>query len=200
MKNIDGFWWPDGDRDAHRLIPGMLAGSLPMVLSIVKRREFVLQAGGNAGFYPLSLAAHFGHVLTYEPDAANFECLVRNRADRDVRNVVARNKALGEADQTVGLSRVDGNSGTGFVSGPGDVAMETIDSLHLLRCDLLWLDVNGYELQVLAGADFMLARLKPVVVIAETSTSDGAARSFLKDRGYRIAATVPARDYIMVPS
>ena len=45
--------------------------------------------------------------------------------------------------------------------------MATLDSLSLGAVDLLKIDVEGYEYEVLLGAEKLVRRLRPVVVVEQ---------------------------------
>jgi len=62
----------------------------------------------------------------------------------------------------------------------GDVVMCTIDSLNLEKCDLIHLDIEGYEGKALLGAANTIQKFKPVIIIERNS---GA--SYLESLGYR---------------
>jgi FkbM family methyltransferase len=193
-----GILWPDGDVEAHMVMPRMLAVALPTVLSFAARRGLALQAGGNAGLYPLALAEHFDEVITFEPERENFDCLVHNVGSR--QNIRAYCTALGAVNGSVGISKIAGNSGTPRICGPGNIPMIRIDDLALSRCDLMWLAVNGYQLNALMGAASTIETCRPTIVIAERHDDDGGARLWLAGKRYREAAVVPLRDSVMVPA
>ena len=124
----------------------------------------VVDVGANIGYFTLlaaSLVGPSGQVLAVEPWPANFAVL-----DRCItRNSLAQVRALefglageagvgriGQADQTVFNNR------TASMVGPGQMPVEvrTLDDCiaewGLERIDLLKMDVYGYELQILRGA------------------------------------------------
>ena len=45
----------------------------------------------------------------------------------------------------------------------------TIDQLELPVCDLIWLDVEGYEGEVLTGAQETIDRTSPFLIVVETA-------------------------------
>jgi hypothetical protein len=47
----------------------------------------------------------------------------------------------------------------------GSVPVLRVDDLGLVRCDLLWFDVEGFELQAVIGAEQTIARGRPVIVV-----------------------------------
>lgn len=140
---------------------------IDMVSRYVVGFDTVLQAGGCLGVFPQRLAESFARVVTCEPDPDNFAAMATNVK---ATNVERHQVALGDHRETVGLSkfRRDGKShhhaGIVHVSGPGDVPMIRIDDLGL-TVDAIMLDVEGYELPALKGAQQTIARSRPVLAL-----------------------------------
>lgn len=61
----------------------------------------------------------------------------------------------------------------------------TIDSLALPRLDLLKIDVEGMELEVLAGASATIGRCLPIIVVEHLKSPVGTLRETLVSHGYR---------------
>lgn len=130
-------------------------------------RRVVVQAGGNQGMYPRLLSDMFETVYTFEPDPVNFHCLVAN-CQRD--NIIKINAALGYKHEMVSIS-VDRFVDWDTNYGVRDVVKKesshiptfTIDDLDLKYCDLIMLDVEGYELNILKGANKTLEKFNPII-------------------------------------
>lgn len=131
-----------------------------------EERNVVIQAGGNMGMYPRLLADMFKTVYTFEPDSLNFHCLVAN-CQRE--NIIKINAALGFDHQLVTIQNSwadwEVNFGVRSVVPMKNSIVPTfsIDDLGLTECNLIMLDVEGYELNVLKGAVNTLEKFKPVV-------------------------------------
>ena len=138
----------------------------------------------------MALARKFETVLTVEPDAANYEALTCNI--RAFPNLKHKRVAFG-AD--VGSGSIDvhqqGNIGAHQVIAGADFSIITIDSLEVDDCDLLQLDIEGYEHFALLGATKTLAKCKPVVVLelkglgTKHGYTDHDTMNFLADFGYK---------------
>lgn len=140
---------------------------LEEVLGMVSGRRAAVQAGGNLGVFPKYLAAHFETVYAFEPEPELFEMMSRNAPER---NIVKLQAALGVERQLVGMSRVrrqkdggDSHEGITHVSGEGVVPTLRVDDLGLQACDLLYLDIEGYELYALRGAAETIKRCRPLI-------------------------------------
>lgn len=140
--------------------------ALEAVIDLVPRRRLAFQAGGSLGIWPKRLAASFESVFTCEPDEANVAKLRANAPEKNIRIFPV---AIGDRGGSVGLSteRRDGkpnaHEGCPHVQGSGAIPMMAIDDFDLLSCDLVYLDVEGYELHALKGAAATLHRCRPVV-------------------------------------
>ena len=183
-----GLWWPKYDRICRPSI----AADLPDLVAFAgmcPQNRVVVQAGGNVGVWPKNYAKFFGQVYTYEPDKWNWECLRRNVTEP---NVFTFNAALGAAPGRVSIQAVIDNCGANF-GVPGDeVEVVTIDALELQTCDLIQLDIEGFELEALKGAERTLLRCSPLVILEQKGhterygTTDSQVNAWLKQRDYQI--------------
>lgn len=202
MMQHDGFYWPAGDDHCHKVIHGE-TGDIDEALAFVNRFDVAVQAGGNVGVWAALMAQRFKTVWTFEPDPANYACLVEN-VPANVRHM---NAGLGNKADKVGMKLFPDNCGAHYVSGSGDIEIVTIDSLNLPACGYLCLDVEGYEPKALHGAVATIERFRPVIQMEEKGLSEryygirsGAAERWLvREHGYHIAKRV-RKDVILVPN
>jgi FkbM family methyltransferase len=165
VKQIDGLWWPDFDARCRNAVVSECAAAMPVVLPLVKEKRVCVQAGGNVGVYPLALAKVFDHVITFEPDADNFDCLAENVA---LENVILNYAALGATAGMCGILRIDTDNCGSHKTLPGTVVpVQTIDSLSLDQCDLIWLDIEGAEADAIQGALATIEKFSPIIVLEE---------------------------------
>lgn len=156
----DGLLWPAGDNRCRRKVLGSCDG-MDVAIGYCRNKEIVVQAGGNGGIWPRRLSGIFKSVYTFEPDYDNFTALAYNTAG--LKNVFRFQAALGDKIDFVDLYRYPDNNGAHYVDGAGIVPVTTIDSLGLKACDLIYLDVEGYELHALKGAKFTINKFFPVI-------------------------------------
>jgi len=137
------------------------------VVDFCEHRRVAVQAGGNLGIFPKFLATQFHTVYTFEPEPELFEHLCLNAPER---NIIKFQAALGCKRETVFISRQRRDSsgrksheGIAHVAGPGPIPTLQVDDLGLDVCDLLYLDVEGYELYALQGARETILRCQPVI-------------------------------------
>lgn len=130
------------------------------ISSFVNQKNVIVQAGGNAGYYVKQYADIFKEVYTFEPEPVNFYCLCQNA---DSPNVFKYQACLGDTRNLVSMAIKEKNRGKNFVKGVGNIPTLLIDDLNLNVCDLIHLDIEGYELFALKGAKETIKRCKPVV-------------------------------------
>lgn len=156
---------------------------------IVQRNWTCLDVGANLGIVTLAMAqlVPLGQVLAFEPDPESFVALRKTLDAAAHENVRAQQWAIGE-DNMRGTIVEDPKfrSSTHFMPAPeGKNGMHSIDSMKLLRCDLIKIDAEGSELEVLAGAKETLAKHRPLCIIEFNSFAfmtyrDMTPRSVLK--------------------
>jgi hypothetical protein len=137
------------------------------ILPYVKNKKVMIQAGGNCGFLLSRFIEHFNIIYTFEPDPVNFYCLNQNITSS---NVIKMQCCVGNTPTPVltqQLIRPNHPHDTGgvHVSGLGYTPTIIIDNLNLPECDLIQLDVEGYELNALLGAINTIKKYKPVLCI-----------------------------------
>lgn len=172
IHDRDGWSWPISDIECwdHMIkypnVPELLS-------SYVKNKGVVLQAGGNCGFYIKQYANIFNTVYTFEPDPLNFLCLSLNC---DTDNVIKFQSCLGNEKKLYTLEVNDNNVGcthiyndremhpkTKYLTSP--IPTLTIDDLELPSCDLIHLDIEGFEYFALLGGIKTINRCRPVICI-----------------------------------
>lgn len=198
----DGWWWPKADTEAWVAIRGEV-GDIEEIMNYVKGRECVVQAGGNCGMWPKRYAALFKNVHTFEPDETNRTCLLRNVTEG---NVSIWPCAVGNAREGVTMEiRWDVNRGANRIIPGGVIPMMRIDDLELSSCDLIQLDVEGFEHQAVVGALKTIKKFKPTVVLElkghgeHYGHTDRDTIELMESLGYSLARVIRT-DHIFVPA
>ncbi|WP_439814677.1 FkbM family methyltransferase [Zavarzinia sp. CC-PAN008] len=154
----------------------------PLVRRLVPADGIVVDVGAHAGQYTklFARAAARGQVLAFEPGSYARRILEGAVAWNNLRNVEILPLALGEGDGSAVLSvpvKARGSLGFGLSHiGPSDrpsiseeVATTSLDALwaarRLARLDLIKIDVEGYELSVLRGAQGVMRRFHPALIV-----------------------------------
>lgn len=191
-----GWLWPETDVGAAKVLFAH-AGDLTTVYKHCRNFDVVVQAGGNCGIWPRDLGEKFRIVYTFEPDPMNFRCLCANAP---AENIFKFNASLGFSHRTTSMKLRPDNVGAHQVEGDGDIPMLRIDDLALTACDLICLDVEGFEIKALMGGLETIGRFKPVIVVEDKGVSGpaGQVTSWLVNgMGYTVAEKV-AKDVILV--
>jgi FkbM family methyltransferase len=157
-----GFLWPEQDiRCAQYIFKSVR--DLHQIYDYCRKFEVVIQAGGNCGIWPRELGLRFQRVYTFEPCSINFRCLAANAP---AENIYKFNAALGERPGLLDLVRDPKNVGAHYIAKTsGQIPTMRIDDLALDTCDLVLLDIEGFEFQALSGGIETIRNFNPVVVV-----------------------------------
>lgn len=158
-----------GDADAIRYAQRDLS-TVDAAVQNTRRRDTVIQAGGNLGVFAKHLSSKFKRVLTFEPHPEIFRKMCANVPEQ---NVFLFQAALGSNHRGVSLSRsrrgrkenLPPHDGVTHVSGSGDTPTIRVDDLELDRVDLIILDLEGMELPALQGSVRTIERCRPVLMV-----------------------------------
>lgn len=167
VEGVEELLWVDSDTGAFgNMQDGPLFDWIQdskHFMSHVKNFNTVIQAGGNCGMYPRFYKNYFDKVYTFEPDSLNFYCLERNCQGEGFH---IYNGGLGNTNEKYAIRKPsESNVGMHYiVDTPGKIQMYKIDDLELEACDLIHLDVEGYESKALLGGIETIKKFKPVIV------------------------------------
>lgn len=157
----DGWVWPIEDISCWKYM--ISHPDLPQLISShVNDRQVCVQAGGNMGYYVKQYANLFDNVYTFEPEPINFFCLNQNVQEE---NVFKYQACIGYDRNLVNLKIKVLNRGKNHINGVGKIPTLRIDDLNLTICNLIHLDIEGFEFFALKGAVDTISRCKPVVVL-----------------------------------
>lgn len=148
---------------------------IELLAQVVRRGDFVLDVGANIGTHAVPLArmvSDSGRVFAFEPQRLVFQNLCANLAINALTNVYAYEAGVGKEPGWTRLPIFDPRQSFNFAavsmegheSGPLAQIM-TIDDLKLARCNLIKVDVEGMEVDVLAGAVATIERFRPVLFV-----------------------------------
>lgn len=184
----DGWYWPAKDMKCwpwlqnEKDLPNIISSHCP-------NKGVAVQAGGNCGFYPKLYGKIFKTVYTFEPDNLNFYCLSLNAS---APNIFKQQACIGDSRKLVELTNSKKNIGCYSIipENVGIIPTLMIDDLGLTSCDLIHLDIEGWELPALKGAEKTVSNHRPVIALEWMSHGErfGFKDSDLEDwlacRGY----------------
>lgn len=196
--------WPEKDTQLMRVISSH--EDMWRAFNYTSGMREVVQAGGACGVFPYYLAQNFDAVYTFEPDRINFDCLVENTRGLDL--IFPFNAAVGDTRDKQALWSLpheEENAGATQIKPGGHIPTMMIDDLNLQYCDLICLDLEGYELHALYGAISTIYRCSPVIMLESKGLDErcygiekGNAEKMLEHfYGYKVVEKVH-NDLIMV--
>lgn len=182
------------------------------LLGLAKKGDTVIDVGTNIGAVSLPFAQSVGiegKVISFEPHPVTHQKFLKNLSLNDFPQVIPLQKGLGDAKATFTISTIDEhNPGRNRILAESktekyevleqhQIEVETLDrvvaELQLQRVDLIKIDVEGFELKVLQGAEWVLKRYQPQLFIElddEHLQSQGSSAKelvfFLEERGYNL--------------
>ena len=167
-----------------------------------------LDCGANIGAYTVEWAnsmTGWGSVMAIEPQERVYYALAGNVALNNCFNAVAMHAAVGAENGVVmvpalnyltpssfgnlELRQQDGNEYIGQdvdYSAQNGVPVQkiAIDTLDLQRVDLIKLDIEGMEMEALAGAARTIERCQPIVLVETAKVEREELRGWLTQRDY----------------
>jgi len=165
------------DYIGHYIYFGFDDPSYHTLFSLCSQTSRVLDIGANIGWTALCLAgiASEGRVIGFEPDPVNFDRCQSNVERNDLKNIQVYSLALGDHPGSVPMEvRTPSNRGGNRIAPGVTTAGKMVEvmrlddflSTHPLdRVDLIKMDVEGFEVRVLRGAEKTLRLFKPTLFI-----------------------------------
>lgn len=171
------------------------------VLPHIHKGYTILDIGANIGSYTYAFnKVEDVTIYAFEPNPEVFECLVHNLQKFD--NIHLCNVAVGAKEGKVNVITPNDNIGMGYVEEGSEIQLVTIDHFYsdysINKCDFIKIDVEGYELEVLMGAEKTIDKYSPTLVIEinnATLERKGITRKdifdFLDKKGYTYTNIYP---------
>jgi FkbM family methyltransferase len=190
---------------AHRL-SWMGRTEITFLRSVVGRDSIVADVGANQGLYTLCLAriAVAGHVYAFEPDPELFRCLENNIRNNRLMNISAIRAAASDQSGILSLAVNALNRGDnrvskilGGASSTRQVQAVTIDEAVInTHLDVLKIDVQGFEIEVLLGAQETLKNNPRLTIelefwpygLRQSGHQPAELLDFLRDAGFRVTS------------
>jgi FkbM family methyltransferase len=167
------------------------AGTLHVMMHVLRAGDSFIDVGANVGLMTLfasRLVGASGRVYAFEPVPPTYQILESNLALNSVTNVRAEAIALGSASETRTIyERLDVNRGSAtLASSEGDterheIRVEKLDDIlaryAMAPVRAMKVDVEGWEIEVLRGAEGLLGSPDPPMLIVEHSLAHQAKHS-----------------------
>lgn len=192
IEKINGVWVPSNDVHIKEWKSGKPFTQNKCLTAFVehcktKNLKFnhILDIGAWVGTWSLAMNEFCGRVVAFEPDKVHYECLVKNVPE----DIETHQLAIGSEQKMISLSEDDFTQSKRVI-GEGIIPMVTIDSLGLEDIDLIKIDVEGYEMEVLKGAEETLKGVKYIMIELNSNTkkygsSNSKIEKHLKSLGFK---------------
>ena len=181
----------------------------------LNKESYCVDAGANLGFHTVQFGRYAKKVYAFEPQMIIFNQLCSNILFNDLNEIIIpyRN-ALGNTFEKKQLWNIEhedwvGNGahnwgGRGIIQenyGGEErinsnefreydiVEIITLDSVNIPKCDLIKIDIQGYEYYAFLGAQNLIQTNKPVILLENPINNDDCdikSRIHLKEIGYEI--------------
>lgn len=178
---------------------------LEQVRKLLVPNSVVIDAGANIGNHTLYFARVCGSsaVYAFEPMKYTFSILKRNVEINQASQVRCMNVALGARETMAALTKYSSanmGAATLVFDDRGSYEVTTLDSLSIGNVDLVKIDVEGTQLEVIAGAARLLQNQRPMLWI-ECRTRPPhdefpAVNERLTALGYRMRASLDHANFI----
>jgi FkbM family methyltransferase len=178
----------------------------PLLDSLIRPGDWVVDVGANVGHYTLRLSelvGREGRVFAFEPVPETFALLAANVRLSPYQNVTLLNAAVSSGFGVVGMSIPHFDTGltnyyearlSDATGGALSVVTVSLDALGLdRRIALVKIDAEGHEAPVLAGMRRLLEVHRPVLIV---ETGSQAVIDDLSSLGY-VAKRLPGSPNIL---
>ena len=209
IKLENGWNVPDGDTKMTRHLKTDLSPQNAeyeqrqrnTILENLPIKHTFVDVGANLGVWSITLMPHFEKVISYEPSSRNRECLRMNLGTKgEIRSVALSNfngeSAFHEEIKNCGNSKLWNE---GDIEGLYKVPVRKLDDEKIENCSLIKMDVQGYEWQVIQGAENLIETQNPWIAF-EVSADVDVICKFLEDKGYDMIDNKSKRLFIYAPT
>lgn len=208
MKLMHNGWYvPEDDKKITRVLENDADKSSPsyegkyreQILEHIPNKRTFIDVGANVGIWSFPFIGKFQKVVGYEPSKQNIECLKANVLDK----IEIREKAVANFEGTADFHQAGKNCGDGKLCRPGVGASYTVpvvklDNENLSDIDLIKIDVQGWEYEVLLGAEEIIKNQRPWVIFEVNQDIDKCCK-FMEDLGYETLYTKSKRVFLWAP-
>jgi FkbM family methyltransferase len=188
---------------------------IALELLALRRRHYgdgvlAIDCGANIGVHTIEWAkamGGWGTVLAIEAQERIYYALAGNIAINNCFNALALHAAVSSEPGTMkipnpnylvpatfGSLELRQRSNSEFIGQPisytentAEISTVALDDFNLPRVDFIKLDVEGMEMEALAGARKTVETCRPILLIEKIKTDATQLGTWLKDRGYVIA-------------
>lgn len=171
---------------------------LALIKAVFPLGGIFVDIGANVGNHSLYVARFLSpaRVIPFEPNPKAYRLLLVNAGLNGVAGLFdLRHLGLGLSDRSEGGYGMDWRDrnlgGAQMHAGEGTLRVERGDDLlEGVRPDLIKIDVEGMEMQALAGLDQTVARARPWLFVEVDNANIAAFEAWAAARGYTVEQTL----------
>lgn len=201
----------DPIQKSHRAGAFYEAGDLAAIQALLPDAAHILDVGANVGNHALFFARHgAARVTVIEPNPLALAPLVANVVLNGLQEIIALDAlgvglgasseggfAMKRHDRNLGATRMKRGQGGALAVHPGDALFPDASF------DLVKIDVEGMELEVLAGLEATVARCRPLLFCEVAEAHEPAFQAWCAARDYDLRQTfrhgAGNRNFLMSP-
>jgi FkbM family methyltransferase len=183
-----------------------------LMINELKQDMVCIDLGSNIGYYAViqsNMIGESGKIFAIEPSPVNFPILKSNLENQKKNNFLAYNIAIGDKNEEMEFI-ISSKSNWSKIRmnnekiNPEDkiikIAVKTLDSFvkenNITKIDILRMDVEGFEYNILLGANEVLEKFKPKLFIEIHKMYLGKEKTCqifneLKNKEYEIKYYIP---------
>jgi FkbM family methyltransferase len=162
----------------------------------VKSGDVIADVGANLGIYVIVLGKKASKVIAFEPHPKSFEMLEKNVELNQLNNVILIKKPVSDSKKKVLLdlscasivSEIASSDVLEKVTDNNSLETESIDLDTALamesKLDWLLIDVEGSEVNVLNGAEMIIKKFAPKIIIEVRVNCLDEVSAILTSKGY----------------
>ena len=170
MKLVKGWWLPDTDTHFEHYIKdgGYQTIHRNTILNhIIMNKhhlESCIDVGSHVGFWSKDFTKIFKHVYAFDPISDVRDCYVKNIT---TDNYTLYPYGVGSEEKNIKVSYYPEETGNTHASEEGnlDIQVKRLDSFDMNTIDYIKIDAEGYEIEVVKGAQKIIERDKPFIHI-----------------------------------
>ena len=193
IEKVNGFWVPRNDIHFEQWQSGAPFTQNKCLNKFLEYCDFqskkfntVIDVGAWCGTWAKAMEPYAKRIIAFEPDSTHFECLERNCTI----NCVPRKEAVGSENKFVSLTEDDFTQAK-RVKEKGHVKMVTLDDMDYDNIDMIKIDVEGYEMEVLKGAQNTLQKVRYLMIELNNNTkkydsSNIEVEKFISAQGFKL--------------
>jgi FkbM family methyltransferase len=172
-----GWWFPDGETHFQKMLNKSVTKGGPAryqyqvrdrSFNYCTQRRVALDIGANVGLWTRDMCDVFDNVLAFEPVAMFRECLIKNVVKG---NLTVEPVALGDKETLINMIITEDNMGHTHIDpasfGQGTIPVRRLDSLEFSVIDYIKIDCEGFEYQIIQGAEQTIRRCRPIIVVEQ---------------------------------